>query len=170
LTPEEAWHRDNKIAAVQNRISYFIYRASETVRQIDRDIHDNKPGANRLLRKALIQGFRRCQFAIAAVEFTEVDVADLCTAMTKYIAWIHEHFLGQPGWARIAEYTKGPAGNGLTIWLQDDPGREAWAEHQTWYDQEQYDFDEYIRSNLAYPCTVTWGWPLSDAEGRYSHQ
>ena len=170
LMPEDAWHRDNKIAAVQNRISYFIYRASEATRQTACDIDENKPGANVSLRKTLIQGFRKCQFAIAAIEFTRADAADMHAAITEHIVWINENFTGKPGWAKIVEYSRGPDGAGLTVWLRDDPMREEWRETQSWYDQDQRDYDEFIRSNVTFPCSVTWGRPLSAEEGRWSHQ
>jgi len=167
---EDAWHRDNKIAAVQNRISYFVDRAIDAIRQTTCDIADSKPGANRPLRKALIQGFRRCQFAIAAIEFTRADVADMYEAVSDHIDWINEQLTGTPGWAKIVDFSKGPEGAGLTVWLRDDPRRAEWTETQSWQEQDQREYEEFLKSNDFFPCSVTWGRPLSDTKGRWSFQ
>jgi len=161
VTTREAEIRDDKIAMVQKRVSFFIYTAHESIQRHARDTAAKKPGSSTPLRKSLIQDFRRCQYAIAIVEFTNADLADLRAAMTEYIELIHERFVGEPGWAKLVSYTRGPADTGLVIWTSDDPARKAWTENQheqRRYDENQLDFDDF-ENLVAYPCTVPRGRP-----------
>ena len=47
--------------------------------------------------------------------------------------------------------------------------RNAWIENQAWYEEDKQEFEDYLASGSAYPCTVKWRWQAK-AEGRHSHQ